>query len=150
MTDEDYMLIALQQAQLALQENEVPIGAVVVFRDQVIGLGHNTRENDQLATSHAEINAINQACQYLNSWRLEGCSLYATCEPCLMCFGTISQARISKVVYGCPDLKQGACGSMCDCLALENLANKPEIIKGICEKQCKELLQNFFKKMRNR
>ena len=145
-----YMVEALKEANLALQQNEVPIGAVVVYNGEIIGRGHNTRENSHKVTNHAEIIAINQACENLKSWKLDDCSIYVTTEPCLMCAGTIIQARIKHVYYGCSDRKQGAFGSICDFNNIQGLNHYPFVHTGVMESQCKELLQKFFINLRQK
>ena len=141
------MNLALEEAKKACQNDEVPVGAVVVFQGSVIGVGHNKRETQNNSLAHAEIIAINKACEHLRSWRLVGCDLYVTLEPCLMCAGAIVNSRISRVIFGAKDPKAGGCGSVVNILDLP-LNHKPEIISGVLENQSAQLLQNFFKKLR--
>lgn len=138
------MEIALLEARLALQENEVPIGAVIVKDGVVIAQAHNRRETLQSATAHAEICAIEKACKVLNSWRLEGCVLYVTLEPCTMCGGASILARLDGVVYGASDAKGGAFGSLFDLGLVKGFNHQPWIKSGICEEQCSQILKQFF------
>lgn len=147
--DEYWMRWALKEAELARQEGEIPVGAVVVHQNKIIGRGHNQREHLQDPTAHAEIIAITSAAATLNSWRLNNCTLYVTLEPCPMCAGAILNARIPRVVFGCYDPKAGMCGSienLCD----QNLLNHRASVKGgVAEKECYSLLADFFKERRN-
>ncbi len=148
MTDQQYMQLAYQEALAAYQENEIPIGAIIVYEDKIIGRGHNTRENSHQVTGHAEMNAIQQACDYMKSWKLDNCKLYVTAEPCPMCAGAIVQARIKDVYYGADDLKAGAFGGVYDLSMIQGLNHYPLIHRGIMKEECKDLLQSFFKKLR--
>lgn len=145
----DYMEFAITEATVALSNGEVPVGSVIVKDNRIIAYGHNTRETDNLATSHAEINAINNACKALKSWRLDGCSIYVTLEPCPMCMGAILSSRIDTIIFGSYDFKYGCCGSSAN---LSNLYTKsiPEIIGGIRELECNKLIENFFKNKREK
>ena len=140
------MLEALKEAKLAAIEDEVPVGAVIVRNGEVLVRAHNTREKDKNALYHAEIKAINEACKILGGWRLVGCTLYVTLEPCPMCAGAIINSRIERVVYGAPDHKAGAFGTMI------NLTDyplfKPQITNGILQDQCSSILSSFFKNKR--
>ena len=141
MNYEYFMKKALEEAVIAYNLNDVPIGCVIVKDDTIIASSHNRKEIDNIATSHAEILAINEACKKLNTWHLEECTLYTTVEPCLMCTGAILQSRISKVVYGVSNEAFGY---------LSKLENpKLEIIPNILENDCKNILTTFFKKKRN-
>lgn len=142
-----YMQIALEKAKEAYEIGEIPVGAVIVKDDKIIGTGMNTREKDRNALGHAEINAINEACKNTGSWRLDGCTIYVTMEPCPMCAGAIINARISTVVFGCYDLKMGAFDSVCN-LANEKFDFTPEIYGGIMEKECSEVVKKFFEELR--
>lgn len=144
---EKYMKQALLLAQKAGQTGEVPVGAVIVKNGEVIATGCNTRESQQNALGHAEIEAISEACRKTGSWRLDDCELYVTLEPCPMCAGAIINSRIKKVVFGAFDTKAGACDSVIN-LFSHNFNHKPEVWSGILENECKELLTNFFKKLR--
>jgi len=139
--DEYYMRQALKEALKALDKNEVPIGCVIVHNDKIIASSYNHKTIDNIATYHAEILAINEACKYLGSWYLDECTLYTTIEPCMMCTGAIIQSRIKKVVYGS---KNEAFGY----LTKANL--KINIVSGLLETECSKLLTDFFKKIRNK
>lgn len=149
MTDREYMALALEQARLAYQLGEVPVGAVIVQDGRVIASGYNRREVDKNALSHAEHTAIDNACKALGGWRLPRCTLYVTLEPCLMCSGAIIHSRIDRVVFGVRDEKSGAFGSVLDVNALP-LNHKVEVTEGVCAEECKEILQSFFKELRER
>jgi tRNA(adenine34) deaminase len=147
MSDEKYMLLALEEAKKAAEKGEVPIGAVIVRRGEVIASAHNGRETTFDATAHAETSAIRNACQKLNGWHLTDCTLYVTLEPCPMCAGAIINSRIEKVVFGAYDNREGSFGSLIN-LASYPYSSRPEIIGGVMEKECKEVLSEFFKKLR--
>ena len=142
-----YMNKAIELAKKAALIGEVPIGAVIVKDGKIVGEGYNLRESAKLSTAHAEIAAIEAACKNLGGWRLFGCTLYVTLEPCAMCAGAIVNSRIDRVVYGAPDLRFGACGS------LFNINSYPlnhafQTHSGVCEEECKALLSDFFKNLR--
>ena len=140
------MDLALAEARRALEHDDVPIGAVVV-RDadgEVIGAGHNERELRQDPTAHAEVLALQEAAAALGSWRVLGCTLVVTLEPCAMCAGAIVLARVPRVVYGCTDPKAGAAGSVLDVLAEERLNHRPEVVGGVQAEECAALLRDFF------
>jgi tRNA(adenine34) deaminase len=145
---EAFMQLALAEARRALEENEVPVGAVIVRAGEVIAAAHNERERLQDPTAHAELIAIARAASALRSWRLEGCTLYATLEPCPMCAGAILQARMATVVYGAADPKAGAVRSLFQLLADPRLNHQCEVIAGILAEQCGELLTRFFQQQR--
>lgn len=145
--DEKYMKEALRLAKKAAAMGEVPVGAVVVQDGKVIARGYNRREIDQNGLAHAELTAIQQACKKLNSWRLEGCTLYVTLEPCPMCTGAIINTRIERVVLGATDPKGGAMGGVTDLLA-HPWNHHPEVTKGVLEEECSTLLKDFFKELR--
>ena len=145
--NKQFMNLAIEEAKIAAQIGEVPVGAVIVKDGKVIAKGHNTREKEQSALGHAEINAIKQACKALGSWRLDDCELYVTMEPCPMCAGAIINARIKTVVFGSYDLKMGSFDSVVN-LATLNYDFKPEIYGGICEEECTAIVKNFFKELR--
>ncbi len=148
-TDEYWMEIAFKEAEKAFDENEIPVGAVVVYENQIIGRGHNMRERLNDPTAHAEIIAITSAAAMLNSWRLENCTLYVTLEPCAMCAGAIINARLPRIVYGADDKQAGMCGSI-DNLCDLNLSNHRVIVKGgVEESKCQSILNTFFTKVRN-
>ena len=145
---EQWMRFALQEAEKALAENEVPVGAVIVFQNKIIGRGYNRIEKLQDATAHAEIQAITAASETLGSRRLLETTLYVTLEPCVMCAGAISQARIPLVVFGTRDPKGGACGSLYNILKDERLNHTAEIVENILAKEAAGLLSSFFKQLR--
>lgn len=138
---------ALRLAGKALQLDEAPVGAIVVLDDVVIGRGYNLRETRQDVCLHAEIIAIRQACRYLGSWRLDGCDLYVTLEPCVMCAGAIIQARIRSVCFGARDPKAGACGSLTDIFALRH-NHQVQVTGGLLARESADLLTGFFRRRR--
>lgn len=142
-----HMHEALRLAEIAASIGEVPVGAVIVKGDEIIASAYNKRETGDDATAHAEVLAIREACQKLGTWRLSGCDLYVTLEPCPMCAGAIVNARVDRVFFGAKDARGGALGSVLDIRSYP-LFSKPAVYSGVCEPQCKELLQNFFKKRR--
>ena len=146
--DEKWMRVALQEANLALKKKEVPVGAVVVYQDKVIGRGHNQTETLNDPTAHAEILAIGAAANYLNSWRLSEAVLYVTLEPCAMCAGAIVLARMKKLVFGAFDPKAGACGSLYNLVQDGRLNHQVEIVPEVLKEDCSALLQAFFKELR--
>lgn len=143
----EYMKEALKEAKKAAEELEVPVGAVVVYKNEIIARGRNRREFSKNALFHAEIEAINNACKKLNSWRLIDCTLYATLEPCPMCTGAIINSRISEVVYGAKDPKAGSCESVINLFSLP-YNHKPKVTSGILKEECSGILSDFFKKLR--
>ncbi|MBE6897515.1 MAG: nucleoside deaminase [Ruminococcaceae bacterium] len=146
--DEEFMRLAIEQARLAAQLGEIPVGAVVVKDDQVIGRGYNRREIDSSATAHAEVLAIEDACKHLGTWRLTDCELYVTLEPCPMCAGAIINARIRRVIYGAKDDRAGCCGSVADFFVMP-FNHNPLSRSGILADECKTLLLDFFSALRN-
>lgn len=149
MNDELYMKRALELAQLAREKGEVPIGALVVWEDRVVGEGYNLRESEKNALLHAEIVAIDAACKSLGGWRLHKATLYVTVEPCIMCAGAIINARVKRVVYGAPDPRFGAFGSLFDANTV-GFNHKPEVIGGVCRETCEALMSDFFKALRDK
>ena len=147
LTDEDYMRMAIELAREAEKIDEVPVGALVVRDGVIIAKAFNTRESSKCATHHAELLAIEEACRVLDGWRLPGVTLYVTMEPCAMCAGAIINARVPRVVYGCPDLRFGAFGSLID-LSAVGLNHKPEVVGGVLGEECRELLSSYFKRKR--
>lgn len=147
-TPEYYMAMALEEAQKAYDADEVPIGAVIVKNEAVIGRGHNQTETTKDPTAHAEIIAIKDAARTLGGWRLNGCSLYVTTEPCFMCAGAIVLARIEHVYIGTEDPKAGACVSLGQMLCDKRLNHQAELTVGILKEDCQQLLKNFFRKLR--
>ena len=145
--DEVFMREAMRLADMAAEIDEVPVGAVVVRDGRIIASAYNTREHSKCATHHAEILAIEEACRVLGGWRLIGATLYVTMEPCAMCAGAIINARVPRVVYGARDLRFGAFGSLID-LAELPLNHKPEVVRGVCGEECRDVLRRYFKKKR--
>ena len=143
----EYMKEALKEAKKAAEKLEVPVGAVVVYKNEIIARGRNRREFSKNALFHAEIEAINNACKKLNSWRLIDCTLYVTLEPCPMCTGAIINSRISEVVYGAKDPKAGSCESVINLFSLP-YNHKPKVTSGILKEECSGILSDFFKKLR--
>lgn len=145
--DKKFMQLAISEAKKAAAENEVPVGAVIVKDGVVLAAAHNMREQKQNALSHAEIEAINLACKNLGSWRLDGCEMYVTLEPCPMCTGAIINARIKTVIFGAFDKNAGCMDSVIN-LCDYPLGHKVEVYAGICEDECQKLLQDFFESLR--
>lgn len=141
---------ALKEAEKALEIDEVPVGAVIEKDGIIVGRAHNLTETSKDPTAHAEILAIREASKTLGGWRLVGCNLYVTTEPCSMCAGAIVLARINKVFIGTPDRKTGACGSLMNILQDERLNHFVEIETGIMQQKCEEILKLFFKKLRRK
>ena len=142
--DEWFMRLAIREAQLASQHDDVPVGAVVVAGGEVIGSGHNERELRQDPSAHAEMIALRDAARHLGSWRVLDAVLYVTLEPCAMCAGAIVLARVPRVVYGCTDPKAGAAGSVLDVLAQPQLNHRPAVAGGLLAQECSALLRAFF------
>ena len=147
--DEQYMRAALREARRALEDDEVPVGAVVVHGSRVIGRAFNQRERLKDPTAHAEMIALTQASAALEDWRLEGATLYVTLEPCVMCAGALVQARISRVVFGAKDPRSGACGSLYNVGIDPRLNHRFEIVDGVLEAECAALLHEFFSSKRS-
>ena len=145
--DERYMRLAINQAKKAKINSDVPVGAVIVKNGDVIAVGYNRREQQKNALMHAEIEAIDAACKFLGGWRLDGCTLYVTLEPCPMCAGAIINARIERVVYGASDEKAGSFGSLIN-LAAVKFNHTPRITPGVLRDECAALLSDFFKNCR--
>lgn len=143
-----YMREAIDQAMKAESEGDIPVGAVVVLEDNVIGRGRNRRRIDNDPSAHAEIVAIREAAKRISSWNLSGCELYVTLEPCPMCAGAIVQSRIKRLIYGCADPKAGASGTLYDITRDSRLNHRCETVTGIEEKRCREPLQAFFLRCR--
>lgn len=143
------MELAIKEAKKASFIGEVPVGAVIVKDGKVISKTFNKKEIKNDPTSHAEINAIKKACKRLNNWRLNGCSIYVTVEPCLMCLGAIINSRIDKIIYGVNEKKMGAVESFYEKLDLSKYSKKIKIKKNVLEKECRSLLKEFFNKVRD-
>jgi len=146
--DEKYMRQAISQAKKAAANGDVPIGCVIVREGRVIARGYNRRNKDHQSLAHAELIAIRKASKLAGDWRLEDCKMYVTLEPCQMCSGAIVQARIPEVVIGCMNPKAGCAGSVINLLDMEGFNHRVRIVKGICEKECSEMLTQFFKNLR--
>ncbi|MHB1538337.1 MAG: tRNA adenosine(34) deaminase TadA [Solirubrobacteraceae bacterium] len=142
--DEYLMALALREARLALEHDDVPIGAVIVAGGELLAARHNERELRQDPTAHAEIIALRQAAASTGSWRLLDCALYVTLEPCAMCAGAIVLARVPRVLYGTADPKAGAAGSVLDVLGEQRLNHRPDVAGGLLAAECAELLREFF------
>lgn len=148
MSDELYMKEAIKQAKKALSIGEVPIGCVIVYDDKIIARGYNRRTIDRSTLAHAEIIAIRKACKKLNDWRLEGCTLYVTLEPCPMCAGAIVQSRIPRIVIGCDNPKAGSAGSVIDLMHQEGFNHQVDVTGDILHDECSSMMTNFFRNLR--
>jgi tRNA(adenine34) deaminase len=146
---ERFMQAALYEAHLALHTADVPVGAVVVVDEVIIGRGHNQRQALTDPTAHAEILALRQAAQHLQSWYLTDATLYVTLEPCIMCMGAAVLSRIAGLVFGCRDPKAGACGSQFDILGAQRLNHTFPILMGICQEEASQVLTTFFRQLRH-
>jgi tRNA(adenine34) deaminase len=147
-SDKKFMQVALDVAKVAEANGDVPIGAVIVYQNQIIGKAYNQREQLQDPTAHAEIIAITQAAAFLESWRLHDCTMYVTLEPCPMCAGALVLARMDRLVYGCDDPKTGAVKSLYNIVQDERLNHRLEVTSGVLAEECGELLQEFFRRRR--
>lgn len=148
--DEKFMNEALKEAKKAWRLGEVPIGCVIVNDGKIVGRGYNRRKIDKNTLSHAELTAIKKASRKLGDWRLEGCTMYVTLEPCQMCAGALVQSRIDKVVIGCMSPKSGCAGSILNLLQIEAFNHQVEIENGVLEDKCSEMLTEFFKELREK
>jgi tRNA(adenine34) deaminase len=148
VTDDDFMACALEQARLAQAAGEVPVGAIVVRNGEIVAAGFNSPIFSNDPTAHAEVQALRQAAHALNNYRLNGCSLYVTLEPCVMCLGAIMHARISRLVFGAFDPKTGACGSVVNLLENPRLNHHTEVHSGVLGAECGALLSDFFARHR--
>ena len=148
--DEDirFMRMALDEANRAYEEEEIPVGAVIVYQDKIIARAYNTRVSEKQVFTHAEIKAINKACKKLNSWVLEDCTIYVTLEPCLMCTGALLQSRIKRIVYATPEPKHGVIESVDHVLDNPKFNHRIEITSGILRNESSELLKKFFRELR--
>ena len=146
--DEKFMIKALKEAEKSANFDEVPVGAVIVKNGKIIARGHNLRERSNDPTAHAEIVAIRKACKKLKSWRLEGCTIYVTIEPCSMCAGTLLWSRIQRIVYGAKDPKGGAIVSSFSLFEVKNINHHPEITGGVLAERCANLMTSFFRSKR--
>jgi len=150
MTDRFFMNEALKEAQKAFKADEVPVGAVAVYKNQIIGRGHNRTEQLQDPTAHAEIIALTAAANALGSWRLEGVTVYTTVEPCIMCAGALVLARVKKIIFGARDEKFGGCGSVFNIISEKKLNHQVEVEEGLLKEQAAGLMKEFFKKKREK
>lgn len=148
--DERFMYEALKEAEKAFAADEVPVGCVIVHDGVIIGRGYNRTESLQDPTAHAEILAITSASENVGSWRLSGCTVYCTIEPCAMCAGALVLARVERLVYGAPDPKFGACGSIFNIVQSKKLNHRIALSTGILKNECASLMQEFFKKKRGK
>lgn len=146
---ECFMKEALRLAYESAQEGEVPVGAVVVLGDEIVGRGRNRRETGKNALAHAELEAIDEACRKLGGWRLWQCDIFVTLEPCPMCTGAIINSRIKKLVYGASDYKAGSCGSVVNLFDLP-YNHRPEVVSGFMQEECSAILTDFFRELRNK
>ena len=149
LDDDKYMKLAIEQAKIAASMGEIPVGAIIISNGDIISTGYNKREMLTNSLAHAEIVAINSACKKLNSWRILNATLYVTLEPCAMCAGAIINSRIEKVVFGAYDPKAGSFGSLVNLSELR-YNHQPQIVSGVCEKECADLLSNFFRELRKK
>lgn len=148
-SNERFMKLAVEQAKIAEENGDVPIGAIIVYKNQIIGKAYNQRQQLADPTAHAEIIALTQAAAFLESWRLNGCTMYVTLEPCPMCAGALVLARIDRLVYGCDDPKTGAIKSLYNIVQDDRLNHKIEVASGVLAEDCSRQLQNFFQKRRS-
>lgn len=146
--DLKYMRVAFEEAKKAYKKNEVPVGCVIVCNNKIIAKAHNLRNSKKNVLCHAEVSAINKACKKLNRWILDDCTLYVTMEPCIMCAGTILQARMQKVVYGIVQERYGCINTMMNLFSDYQFNNNPAVESGIMEEEIKELVHSFFQNLR--
>ena len=148
--DIKYMREAVNEASKAIESGEVPIGCVIVYKDEIIGRGHNLRNSKKNPLCHAEISAINEAAGFMGDWRLEECTLYVTVEPCPMCAGAIVQARIPRVVFGTPNVKAGCAGSILNILNEPKFNHQVDVTCGVLREECAAPMSKFFKRFRKK
>ena len=148
--EEKYMKEAIRQAKKAYKIGEVPIGCVIVYEDRIIARGYNRRTTDKNTLAHAEMQAIRKASRVLGDWRLEGCTMYVTLEPCQMCSGALVQSRMTRVVIGCMNPKAGCAGSILNLLEMPEFNHQVIVTRGVLEEECSDLLKQFFKELRVR
>lgn len=149
-TDEKYMKEAVRQAKKAYALGETPIGCVIVYQDKIIGRGYNRRTIDKNTLAHAELIAIRKASKKMGDWRLEECTMYVTLEPCQMCAGAIVQSRMTRVVVGCMNPKAGCAGSILNLLQMEEFNHQAELVTGVLEEECSQMMKEFFKELREK
>ena len=147
-SNEKYMREAVRLAKKAYENGDVPIGCVIVYEDKIIGRGYNRRNKDKTTLAHAEILAIKKASKFMGDWRLEGCRMYVTLEPCQMCAGAILQARIPEVVIGCMNPKAGCAGSVINLLNMDGFNHRVDVTKGALEEECSGMMKQFFADLR--
>lgn len=147
-TDEKYMKQAVRQAKKAYALGETPIGCIIVYQDRIIGRGYNRRTIDKNTLAHAELIAIRKASRKMGDWRLEGCTMYVTLEPCQMCAGAIVQSRMTRVVVGCMNPKAGCAGSVLNLLQMQEFNHQAELTTGVLEEECSQMMRSFFKELR--
>ena len=150
MTDEAYMKLAIKEAKKARAIGEVPIGCIIVYEDKIIARGYNKRVAKKSVLAHAEILAIKKACKKIGDWRLEGCTMYITLEPCPMCAGAIIQARIPRVVIGSLNPKAGCAGSVLDMMHVDGFNHQVDVTTGVCDEECSKMMKGFFRELRER
>lgn len=150
MTDEAYMKLAIREAKKARAIGEVPIGCIIVYEDKIIARGYNKRVAKKSVLAHAEILAIKNACKKTGDWRLEGCTMYITLEPCPMCAGAIIQARIPRVVIGSLNPKAGCAGSVLDMMHVDGFNHQVDVTTGVCDEECSKMMKEFFRELRER
>jgi tRNA(adenine34) deaminase len=148
--DQRFMQAAIDQAYIALENDDVPVGAVIVCENKIIAKGYNQRQQLNDPTAHAEIIALTAAAEHIGHWRLHNCTIYVTLEPCPMCAGALVIARIDRLVFGCDDPKTGACGSLYNIVQDNRLNHRLEITKGVLADDCSKMLQDFFSVKRER
>ncbi len=148
--DEKYMRQAIRLAKKAEENGDVPIGCIIVYEGKVIGRGYNKRNKDKSTLAHAELLAMKKAGKIIGDWRLEGCKMYVTLEPCQMCAGAIVQARIPEVVIGCMNSKAGCAGSIINLLEMPQFNHQVKVTRGVCEEECSSMLSSFFVKLREK
>lgn len=146
--DERFMKAAIREARKAENLEEVPIGCVIVYEGKIIARGYNRRNTDKNTLSHAELNAIRKASKKLGDWRLEGCTIYITLEPCQMCAGAIVQARITRAVIGSMNAKAGCAGSVLNILEMPEFNHQVDVTRGVLQEECGEMLSEFFRRLR--
>ena len=147
-TDVRYMAEAMKEARKAFRKRETPIGCVIVRDGKIIARGRNRRDRSGNVLAHAEIEAIRKACKKLKDWRLEGCTMYVTLEPCQMCAGALVQSRIDRVVIGCMNPKAGCAGSVLNLLEMEGFNHQVEVTRGVLQQECSEMISDFFRTLR--
>ena len=146
--DEKFMKEAIRQAKKAEAIGDVPIGCVIVHEGRIIARGYNRRNKDKTVLAHAELQAMKKACRIIGDWRLEGCTMYITLEPCQMCAGAIVQARVDRVVIGSMNRKAGCAGSILNLLQMKEFNHQTDLHKGVLEEECSQMLSDFFRKLR--